>query len=97
VSADLTPENAALCAADPLNQLRLALNRDFTPSPRDIADVLVWYYDELVQAEEYGHHVLSREEAIRRANEHIDLAERALKQALIYQTKCRRGDWIASA
>ncbi len=96
-TAELSPANHALVQLDPLNELRLKYGRDYTPSPSDVAGIIQWNMSDLIQAEEYGHPTLSHEETLKRATDRLDLSLRALKQALIYEDKHRRGLWIACA
>jgi hypothetical protein len=94
---DLTSENRALVDSDPLKEVQKLYGHIYTPSSAAILSMMRYAVEDIVMAEEYGHNVLSREEALKQAYERLDLIQRAYKVSIITEIKCRRGEWIAMA
>ena len=94
---DLTAANQSLIESNPQDRLRKALHRSFTPNTKEIVEVILQAQRNQIMAEEYEHPSLSREEAIKRATDRLNLALQALKESLIVEIKCERGEWIAIA
>lgn len=93
----LSPENNALMRKGSLDRLRVLENRSYTPTINDISLSLVLAIRQLILAEEYEHPILSREEAIKVANDRVSLVLESLKECLVDNIKCERGEWIAVA
>lgn len=69
----------------------------YTPSSDSILGLMRWAVEDLVTAEEYDHPVISREEALKRANEKLLLIQNAYKASIICEIKTRRGEWVTTA
>jgi hypothetical protein len=95
--SELTPENRALCDENPVEKLRKCMFRTYTPSSEAILSMMRWAVEDVVMAEEYDHPVLSKEEALKRATAQLALVQRAYKQSVLTEIKCRKGEWLAMA
>jgi hypothetical protein len=96
-SEQLSSENAALCKEGNVEKIRKRYHHDFTPSSATILSYVKASMEDLICAEEYSHPVLRKEDAVKNANEKLEMCLKALKESLIAEDKNRRGLWIATA
>lgn len=94
---ELSASNMALLKENNVEKIRKRYHHDFTPSSATILSYVKTSMEDLITAEEYSHPVLRKEDAVRKANENLEMCLKALKESLITEDKARRGLWVATA
>lgn len=76
---------------NPQEELRQHLRLSSTPSANRILNEFSSAMESLIIAEEFGSLVLSKEEAVKKANKYLILVTDSLKDSLTTEIMCKRG------